>query len=378
MFEDTTQESSMNVTVNVGVHLPGKLDGKLDENLDAKCGRDHGLPPQQRQHRYLRLPVAVRTGLLPCLLIHLCILLPFTLPLHARPASVTAKRAMVVSAHPVATDVGVRILRSGGNSADAAVAVHFALAVVYPNAGNLGGGGFFLWRSADGSAMACDFRETAPLRARRDMFLDSAGNPITKASLEGHRASGVPGSVAGMWEVHRRLGRLDWHACLQPAIGLAEKGFRVTARQAAELNRYRDAFTTWNGDACAFVSRRPWRAGMVLRQTELARTLQRIRDRGPDGFYAGETAALLVKEMDRGGGLITAQDLAGYRPVWRPIVRGNFRGHSVLTMPPPSSGGVALLQLLTMWEQQTKASIPSFHSADHVHLMAECERRVYA
>ncbi|MFM8473443.1 MAG: gamma-glutamyltransferase, partial [Candidatus Kapaibacterium sp.] len=145
MFEDTTQESSMNVTVNVGVQLPGKLPGKLDrkldrkldENLDAKCGRHHGLPPQQRQHRCLRLPVAVRTGLLPCLLIHLCILLPFTLPLHARPASVTAKRAMVVSAHPVATDVGVRILRSGGNAADAAVAVHFALAVVYPNAGNL-------------------------------------------------------------------------------------------------------------------------------------------------------------------------------------------------------------------------------------------------
>lgn len=312
----------------------------------------------------------------------LCLLL-ISLCLHPHAIAVTssattATKAVVVSAHPAATDVGVRILRRGGNAADATVAVHFALAVVYPNAGNLGGGGFFVWRAADGTTKACDFRETAPQRATRDMFLDSAGNPVSMLSLEGHRASGVPGSVAGMWEVHRTLGKLRWRDCLQPAIDLAEKGFRITARQAAELNKHHDAFTRWNPSGCAFLSRRTWRAGMMLRQPDLARTLRHIRDEGRDGFYRGETADLMAAEMHRGGGLITKEDMDAYRPVWRQTIRGTFRGHTIITMPPPSSGGVALLQLLTMWEQQTDASLPAFHSTDHVHLMAECERRVYA
>lgn len=305
------------------------------------------------------------------------------LEMHAQPGRIFP-RAAVVSAHPQASRVGANILRKGGNAADAAVAVHFALAVVYPNAGNLGGGGFFLWRSADGKATSCDFRETAPASATRDMFLDSAGTPIPNLSLVGHRASGVPGSVAGMWEVHKSLGRLRWQKCLQPAIDLASKGFRITTKQAADLNKHRAELIQWNKEGCALVPLRPWRPGMKLVQTELAQTLRRIQQNGRDGFYKGRTAELLVREMQSEGGLITAKDLVAYEPVWRPILRAQFRGHDILTMPPPSSGGVALIQLLTMWQQHTMLSLPttrglpSFHSADHVHLMAECERRVFA
>lgn len=290
----------------------------------------------------------------------------------------TFAKAAVVSAHPLASKVGADIMRKGGNAADAAVAVHFALAVVYPNAGNLGGGGFFLWRSSDGKATSCDFRETAPASANLDMFLDSAGNPVPKLSLEGHRASGVPGSVAGMWEVHKSLGRLRWQECLQPAIDLASMGFCITTKQAADLNKHRDELFHWNKEGCALVPARPWRPGMKLVQEDLAQTLRRIQQYGRDGFYKGRTAELLVQEMQRGGGIITSKDLETYTPVWRPVLRGKFRGYDVLSMPPPSSGGIAVLQLLTMWEQHTRRGLPKFHSTDHVHLMAECERRVFA
>lgn len=304
-------------------------------------------------------------------------LLACGIEMYALPGRIFPKSA-VVSAHPLASKVGADIMRKGGNAADAAVAVHFALAVVYPNAGNLGGGGFFLWRSFNGAAKACDFRETAPASATRDMFLDSAGMPVTKLSLEGHRACGVPGSVAGMWEVHKTLGRLRWQECLQPAIDLASKGFRITTKQAADLNKHRAELIQWNKEGCALVRLRPWRPGMKLVQTELAQTLRRIQVNGRDGFYKGRTAELLVQEMQRGSGIITSKDLETYVPVWRQVVRGRFRQYDILSMPPPSSGGIALLQLLTMWEQQTTRGIPNIHSADHVHLMAECERRVFA
>jgi len=216
-------------------------------------------------------------------------------------APVTAKDGMVASASELASQVGVDVLRSGGNAVDAAVATHFALAVVYPQAGNIGGGGFMVARMADSTLAALDFREKAPLAATRDMFLDDQGNSTDK-SLLGHLAVGVPGSVLGMWEAHQRFGTLPWADLLQPAITLAEKGFEISTDLRGSLERSEDQLRSFKSSAEIFLpgSQLP-EVGDILRQPDLAATLQRIAQEGPDGFYRGKTAELLVAEMERGG-----------------------------------------------------------------------------
>ncbi len=298
-----------------------------------------------------------------------------------RTPGVLADSGMVVCAHPEAARVGVEILRKGGNAVDAAIAVQFALAVVYPEAGNIAGGGFMVVRLKSGEINSLDFREKAPLRASRDMYLDKDGNVVPNASTEGVRASGVPGSVDGMIRAHAKYGSLPWKDLLQPAIDLASHGFPVTARQARDLNVARGLFLQWNDSSSSlpFVKRDTagWKAGDTLVQTELARTLELIRDRGREGFYAGETAANIVRQMEQQGGLISSADLEGYESKWREPIVGWYRGCKIISMPPPSSGGIALMQLLKMVERFNVRSL-GFNSDASIHLLAEAEKRVYA
>jgi gamma-glutamyltranspeptidase/glutathione hydrolase len=288
-----------------------------------------------------------------------------------------ADSAMVVSAHPLASDVGVAILRKGGNAADAAVAVQFALAVTFPYAGNLGGGGLLVLRQADGSVNALDFREKAPMAAHRDMFLDRQGEVIPKFSEKGRLSAGVPGSVAGMVALHARYGRLPWAELVQPSIDLARKGFAATAHEAKWLNEQQADFRVFNqGGQAYLLAADVWKEGDTIRQEDLARTLERIRDQGRAGFYAGETAQLLLAEMQRGG-IITQNDLDSYEAKWRTPLRGSFRGFGIVTMPPPSSGGIVLLQMLAMVE---KAPLQDWgpDAAATIHWMVEAERRAFA
>ncbi|RFP65230.1 gamma-glutamyltransferase [Hymenobacter lapidiphilus] len=289
---------------------------------------------------------------------------------------VVTSKAMVTSAHPEATRIGVAVLQRGGNAYDAAVAVQFALAVALPVAGNIGGGGFVLYRGADGREGALDFRETAPAAATRDMYLDAAGNVVPNLSTRGHRAAGVPGTVAGMWALHQKLGKLPWREVVEPAVQLAAQGLTLTTKEAAGLNAQQTDFAQFN-PASAYLKNTPWQPGETIQYPELARTLGRIRDQGAAGFYAGETADLLVAEMKRGGGLITNADLAAYQPKWRTPLRGSYRGYEVLTFPPPSSGGVALLQMLQMLEPYNLQAA-GWHAPQAVHWLTEAERRVYA
>ena len=288
------------------------------------------------------------------------------------------KQGMVVCAHPAASQVGTDVLKAGGNAVDAAIAVQFALAVVYPVAGNIGGGGFMVIRQADGHTDALDYREKAPAAAGRDMYLDSTGAVIPGLSLNGHLASGVPGSVDGMLEAFARYSQLkDFNKLIQPAIDLAEQGFHLTERQAKNLNSAQESFIKYNTKKPVFVRDSAWKEGDLLIQPDLAQTLIRIRDQGRDGFYAGKTADLIVAEMQAGHGIITHQDLQDYHAQWRDALVGDYRGYQVITMPPSSSGGVALLQLLESVETFPLADY-GFHSTDAVHVMAEAERRVYA
>ncbi|PST84541.1 gamma-glutamyltransferase [Pedobacter yulinensis] len=285
---------------------------------------------------------------------------------------------MVVSASHYASKAGLEILKKGGNAVDAAVAVQFALAVVYPNAGNLGGGGFMVYRAAGGETASLDFREKAAAAAHKDMYLDSLANPIVEKSLYGHLAAGVPGSVAGMETAHKRFGKLPWSELLKPAISLATEGFQVTSRQAAELNGQAYRFHRHNALGTALLKGSgSWKEGDLLVQEDLAATLRHIAERGAAGFYEGPVAALIIEEMQRGGGIISAADLKAYRAVWRQPVTGTYRGLKIITMPPPSSGGIALLQLLQSVEPYPLQRL-GFNSDSTVQLMVEAERRVYA
>ncbi|HEX8326434.1 MAG TPA: gamma-glutamyltransferase [Hymenobacter sp.] len=291
-----------------------------------------------------------------------------------------ARYAMVVSAHPEASKIGTQILQRGGNAYDAAVAVQFALAVALPVAGNIGGGGFLLYRDRNGSAGSLDFRETAPAKASRDMYLDPQGNVVPGLSTAGSLAVGTPGTVAGMATLHKQMGKLSWPALIQPAVALATRGFPLTVKEAAGLNRTQAEFKKFNPSSTpAYVrpSGGEWQAGDTLRLPELARTLTRIRDQGRAGFYKGETARLLLAEMKRGGGLISQADLDGYRAKWREPLRGRYRDYDVITMPPPSGGGVALLQMLQMLEPVDLAQA-GYHTPLAVHFITEAERRAYA
>ncbi|SFU90637.1 gamma-glutamyltransferase [Pontibacter akesuensis] len=286
-------------------------------------------------------------------------------------------KAMVVSAHPLASAVGAEIMKQGGNAADAAVAVQFALAVVYPDAGNIGGGGFLVLRQQDGSTAALDYREKAPAAARPDMYLNEEGEVIEGLSEKGHMAAGVPGTVDGMIKLHARYGSLPWAMLVQPAIDLAANGFPLTQKEARKLNDYRLDFIRYSSIRPEFILKDNWEEGDTLRLGELAQVLERIRDQGRAGFYAGTTADLIAAEMKRGGGLITKEDLAAYEAIWREPISGKYENYNVISMPPPSSGGIALLQLLHITQNYPVAEW-GLHTAPSAHLKIEAERRVYA
>ncbi|GAA4508293.1 gamma-glutamyltransferase [Hymenobacter ginsengisoli] len=293
-------------------------------------------------------------------------------------APVVARHALVVSAHPEASKVGRDIMQQGGNAYDAAVAVQFALAVVLPVAGNVGGGGFIVYRDHAGPAGTLDFRETAPVGASRDMYLDAQGNVVPGRSTYGPLSTGTPGTVAGMVALHQKMGKLPWAKLVAPAVRLASHGVALTEKEAAGLNRTQADFTKYNpGSPPAFVRAAAWQKGDTLKQPELAAVLLRIQNQGRAGFYQGRTAELLLAEMKKGGGLITQQDLDGYQPKWRAALRGTYRGYDVITMPPPSSGGVALLQILQMLEPSNLGKL-GYHTPAAVALITEAERRAYA
>lgn len=285
---------------------------------------------------------------------------------------------MVVAEHPVAAQVGKEILQKGGNAVDAAIASQFALAVVYPRAGNIGGGGFMVIHLADGTSDALDYREKAPAAAHRDMYLDGEGNVMESVSKEGHLSVGVPGSVAGMELAFKKYSKIkDWGQLLEPAIRLAKEGFALTALEASRLNEYKAQFKKLNPDPRPFVKEGAWKMNDVLVQPELAHTLELIRDKGAAGFYEGETASKILAEMKRGGGLITLEDLKNYEAKWRKPIIGQYKNYRIITMPPPSSGGVVLMQILTMLEKFPLGEY-GFQSAKSVHAIVEAERRAYA
>lgn len=287
-----------------------------------------------------------------------------------------ADSAMVVSPHPLATAVGLEVLRKGGTAIDAAIAVQWAMAVVYPRAGNIGGGGFMLIRTADGKVDALDYREKAPSAADRDMYLDSLGNVIEGLSMNGQLASGVPGTVAGMFAAHQRYGKLPMEELIAPAIRYATEGFAISQGEADRLNNFQPDFTKYNEAPNPFIKDH-WTLADPLVQPALAHTLRLISDQGPAGFYKGETADKIVAEMKSGNGIISLNDLANYEPHWRTPLSAQYKDYKVWSMPPSSSGGVALLQMLKML-----APFPldkwGFHSTATVHTMAEAMRRAYA
>ncbi|HMG18449.1 MAG TPA: gamma-glutamyltransferase [Gemmatimonadales bacterium] len=287
---------------------------------------------------------------------------------------VTAPSAMVVTAQPLATQVGVDILQQGGNAIDAAVAVAFALEVVLPDAGNIGGGGFIVHRTAAGEVHALDYREAAPSGASRDMYVDSAGN-VTDKSVIGHLAAGVPGSVAGLHEAWKKYGSLPWATLLAPAIKLAE-GHVIDSARSESIGWDLELLARFPASRAQFLvndSAPP--PGTVWRQPDLARTIQLISDSGADVFYRGQIADLIVAEMQRGGGLITKEDLGRYQAKWRTPVELSYRGYTIYSMPPPSSGGVTMGELLNILEGYD--SLPRFGTPAYVHVVAEAMRRAF-
>jgi gamma-glutamyltranspeptidase/glutathione hydrolase len=287
------------------------------------------------------------------------------------------RKGMVVCATPLASQVGLAVLKNGGNSIDAAVAIHFALQVTHPEAGNIGGGGLMVYRAANGTTSTLDFREKAPGTASANMYLDSTGKVITDLSVNTRKASGVPGSVDGMAVAHKKLGSLKWAELVQPAIDLARNGFKISKRLANDLNRNRLEFVKNNPKNNYLRNENGWKEGDLLIQEDLAKTLELIRDKGREGFYSGSVADLIVNEMKSGNGIITKNDLENYHSVWRNAITGDYKNYRIITMPPPSSGGVALLQLL-----QSVKKYPlnkwGFNSDSTVQVMVEAERRVYA
>lgn len=285
--------------------------------------------------------------------------------------------AMIVTAHPLATQVGLSVLKAGGNVVDAAVASHFALTVVYPRAGNIGGGGFAVLRLADGTVDGLDFREKAPNAATRTMYQDENGEVNGELSTLGHLAVGVPGSVAGMWQLHQKYGTMEWSRLLQPSIDIAFEGHRITEDEANTLNEKQEDFANGNTYTPWVIKEGGWSAGDAVNQPQLAATLSFIRDSGRDGFYQGIVADQIVEEMQSGKGLITLEDLQAYQAVWRAPLITQYKEHTIIGMAPPSSGGVAVAQLLQGAEQLKLTSYPH-NSVEAVHLMAELERRVFA
>ena len=292
---------------------------------------------------------------------------------------VYARAGMVVSSSSIASNVGREILQKGGNAIDAAVATAFALAVTWPSAGNVGGGGFIVYRSADGKVTSFDFREKAPLAAHEKMYLDENGELIPGINHRGLLSVGVPGTVAGLYDAHAKYGRLDWKKLVDTAIRLARKGIPFShALHQHSRNRRKEWELIPSTSAVMYKEGGAYyEPGELWKQPDLARTLKRIRKHGRDGFYKGETADKLVAFMKQGGGLITHEDLEQYNAVERTPVEGTYRGYRVITMPPPSSGGVALIEMLNILEGYDLQGM-GYHSAQYVHILAEAMRRAYA
>jgi len=291
---------------------------------------------------------------------------------------VKAFNGMVVSSDSLATKVGVEILKRGGNAVDAAVAVGFALAVTYPQAGNIGGGGFMVIKMANGETVTIDYREKAPIKAHEDMFLDESGNFVPEKSQIGHLSVGVPGSVAGLLLALEKYGTMSRKEVLKPAIELAEKGFIVNEGLARAFKNAFEHFKKFPSTMKYFSKNgEPYKEGDLLIQKDLAKVLKLIRDRGRDGFYKGKVADLIVAEMKRGGGIITHEDLEKYQPVIRKPVIGNYRGYEIISMGPPSSGGVCLIELLNILENFDLKKY-GHNSSYTIHYLVEAMKRVYA
>ena len=291
---------------------------------------------------------------------------------------VQAKHGMVVSARALASQAGVEIMKMGGNAIDAAIATGLALAVVQPGAGNIGGGGFMVVVMKDGRSIAIDFREKAPRAACNNMYLDAAGEYIKNSNHEGYRAVGVPGTVAGFDLALRKLGTKSWKELTRPAIRLAEEGFRLSHAMGADFRNMRKDFERYPSTAKIYLKNDtlPYGEGDVWRQPDLAKSLKRIQKYGRDGFYKGTTARLLAQDMKKNGGLITEQDLAAYQAVERTPLRGRYRGYDIISMPPPSSGGVALIEMLNILEGYDLKS-SGHNSAASLHLLVEAMRNAF-
>jgi gamma-glutamyltranspeptidase / glutathione hydrolase len=310
----------------------------------------------------------------------LALLLLVTTPLLAASKEpVRARHAMVASTSEIASRIGADVMKKGGNAVDAAVAVGLALAVTWPSAGNLGGGGFMLVRKADGTSEAIDYRERAPLAATRDMYLDAQGNVVPKLSLEGHKAVAVPGTVAGLALAHKRHGKLPWDALVEPARKLAAEGFEVNYHLARSLRLQSTIEKMARFDESRRIYQRSgkfYEMGETFVQPELAAVLARVKT-NPRDFYEGETAKLLVADMKANGGIVSLEDLRTYEPTIRTPLRTTYRGHEILTMPPPSSGGIALVEMLNMLESYDLKAM-GWHSAQYTHTMVEVMRRAFA
>lgn len=296
-------------------------------------------------------------------------------PFYTAQKSELFEKAAISGPHPLATAIGEDVLRKGGNAVDAAVAVQFAMAVCYPRAGNIGGGGFMVYRAADGAIDALDYREKAPAAASRDMFLDENGDMHPTRSTLGHLAVGVPGTVAGVEAMYEKYGSLPWAELVQPAIDLAVKGYRLSDNEIGRIEAVQETLKKLNGPS-PFIQDN-FEQGHIIYQPELAKTLERIRDNKAKGFYTGETARLIAKEMTDNGGLITEADLAAYAPEWRTPVTIDYDNYRLISMAPSSSGGIALAQLLGMVNPYPLHEY-GFQSEAATQLMVEAERRAYA
>ena len=288
----------------------------------------------------------------------------------------TFEHAAVASAHALASMVGAAIMQEGGNAFDAAIAVQLSLAVVHPQAGNIGGGGFMLARKANGELIGIDYREAAPAKASRDMYLDEKGDPIPLKSTRGASASGIPGSVAGMISTHA-YAKLPFAQLIEPAIELAEFGYVISENEAKGLNANRINFIKYSSAPSAFTKKENWKAGDTLIQTELALTLKRIQEKGAAGFYEGPTAALIVKEMANSAGIVTLEDLKKYQPKFRKPLEFDYKGNHIISVAPPSSGGILIAQMMKMIAPFDIAKM-GHNTVASVSLMVEAQRRAYA
>ncbi|WP_127141822.1 gamma-glutamyltransferase [Flagellimonas marinaquae] len=293
----------------------------------------------------------------------------------ATPTGLVTEKAMVVSAREEASQLASDIMKKGGNAFDAMVATELSLVIAYPFAGSVGGGGFMVYRKSNGEVGGIDYREKAPLAAHKDMYLDSLGNVIPGLSTSGGTAVGVPGTVAGVLEVHRKFGKLPLKEIIEPIIALANKGVVVTEKQAERLAGYREDFIKANSDSTKFAG--PFTAGDTIKYPTYAKTLQKIMEEGRDGFYKGEVAEKLANFVQENGGLITVEDLEKYEAVWRDPIVFNYKDIKVISMSPPSSGGVTINQIFKMMEPYEVADY-GHNSAKTIQLFTEASRRAYA